>query len=117
MDKSSALTALSALSQETRLDVFQLLVATGPEPMPAGDIASRLDVLPNTLSSHLAILHRAGLVRAERSGRVIRYAADYDGMRDLMAFLMRDCCGGRPEICAPLVEIAEHANTCVGAAP
>ncbi len=105
MEKQNALTALAALSQETRLDVFRLLVTQGPDPLPAGDIAARLDVLPNTLSTHLGILTRAGLVRSERDGRMVRYAADHDGMRALMAFLMHDCCDGRPEICAPFADV------------
>ena len=112
MDQKSALAALRALSQQTRLSVFQLLVAAGHEGVAAGDIASRLDVRANTLSTHLKLLTHAGLVRPSRSGRIIRYAADFDHMRDLMAFLIRDCRAGKPEICAPLVEIVESCADC-----
>lgn len=104
MDKKSALDAFGALSQETRLDVFRLLVSKGPVGMHAGSIAAELDVRQNTLSTHLAILTRAGLVRNEREGRSVRYFADLDGMRALLAFLMADCCGGKPARCASLLE-------------
>ncbi len=104
MDKTLALDALSALAQETRLDVFRLLVMAGPKGLYAGEIAERLDVRQNTMSTNLGVLARAGRVRGEREGRSIRYVADLDGMRRLLAFLMEDCCGGRPETCQPLLE-------------
>lgn len=104
MDKTLALEALSALSQETRLDVFRLLVNAGPGGLYAGEIAERLGVRQNTMSTNLAVLARAGLVRSEREGRSIRYVAELDGMRRLLAFLMEDCCGGRPDACRPLLE-------------
>jgi ArsR family transcriptional regulator, arsenate/arsenite/antimonite-responsive transcriptional repressor len=98
MDKSSALVALAALGQETRLDVFRLLVRAGAEGLPAGEIAARLGAVQNTLSAHLKILDHAGLVTAERQGRSILYRADFTGVRDLLAFLMEDCCAGSPVI-------------------
>jgi DNA-binding transcriptional ArsR family regulator len=101
-----AVDALSALAHASRLAVFRLLVRAGPEGLPAGEIAREVGALPNTLSTHLAILDRAGLIRARRAGRSLIYSADYDGMRALLGFLMADCCAGRPEICAPLAEIA-----------
>ncbi|MCB1424981.1 MAG: metalloregulator ArsR/SmtB family transcription factor [Zhengella sp.] len=104
MDKSDALSALSALSQDMRLDVFRLLVKSGSDGLSAGDIARHLDALPNTLSTNLKVLAQAGLVRAERHGRTIVYRADFTGMRDLLAFLMEDCCNGAPELCAPVIE-------------
>ncbi len=104
MDKYAVLEALSALSQETRLDVFRLLVRAGPVGLCAGEIAERLGVVQNTMSTNLQVLHRAGLVRSAREGRSIRYFADLDGMGDLLGFLMKDCCGGRPEICQPLLD-------------
>ena len=107
MDKNSALAALSALGQDVRLDVFRLLVKAGGEGMLAGEIGQALDVRQNTLSANLAILLNAGLVCNRREGRAIRYFADMEGMRDLLAFLMEDCCGGRPELCQPVIrEIA-----------
>lgn len=104
MDKSIAIEALHALAQETRLDVFRLLVKQGADGMAAGDIAEALGVRQNTMSANLAVLARAGMVRSEREGRVIRYFADFDGMRGLLAFLMEDCCGGNPELCKPVLD-------------
>lgn len=104
MDRLFALNALSALSQETRLDVFRLLVRLGPAGLCAGEIAENLGVRQNTMSVNLAVLARAGLIRSEREGRSIRYFADLDGMRRLLGFLMEDCCGGRPESCRLLLE-------------
>ncbi len=98
-----ALLALTALAQPTRLDAFRLLVAQAPAGLPAGEIARRLAVPHNTMSTHLGILARAGLIAAERRSRLIVYRAQLDAMRALTGFLVRDCCGGRPEICAPLI--------------
>ncbi len=98
-----ALDALAALSQQTRLEAFRLLVRHEPAGLPAGDIARLLDVPPNTLSTHLGILGRAGLVLSERQGRVIIQRADIDGLRALMLFLAKDCCEGRAELCEPLL--------------
>lgn len=104
MDKKETLLALSALGQETRLDVFRLLVNAGPEGMLAGEIAEKLEVRQNTMSTNLSILHQAGLVKNSREGRAIRYFADMDGMRGMLAFLMEDCCGGQPELCEPVID-------------
>ena len=98
-----AVDALAALAHETRLSVFRMLVVAGPEGMIAGSIAERIAVPPSTMSHHLASLERAGLVHSERQSRQIRYRADYAGMRRLLSFLMQDCCGGAPEMCADLV--------------
>ncbi len=78
--------------------------------MPAGAIARQLDVPPNTLSANLNVLFHAGLVRSRRQGRSIIYTAEYDRMRDLLGFLVEDCCGGSPEICAPLGEVLRKAD-------
>jgi DNA-binding transcriptional ArsR family regulator len=104
MKKAQALEAFGALSQETRLDIFRRLIREFPDPMAAGDLAKELDVPPSTLSTHLGILSRAGLVKAERQGRTILYAADTEGTRQLLAFLINDCCRGQPEICKPLIQ-------------
>jgi DNA-binding transcriptional ArsR family regulator len=104
MDESSAIEALAALAQPTRLAVFRQLAAAYPGEVPAGDIARQCDVPHNTMSSHLAILTRAGLTTAQRDGRVIRYRASLDRLRDLVAFLAHDCCDGRPELCLPLAD-------------
>ena len=104
MDKKSALAALSALGQDTRLEVFRLLVRAGGEGVPAGEIASRLGTVQNTMSAHLKVLDHAGLIRAERDGRIVRYVADMTGFRDLLAYLMEDCCNGTPELCRPVIQ-------------
>lgn len=104
MDMNSSLLAFEALSQSTRLAVFRLLVKSGQEGMLAGEIASALDVLQNTMSANLAVLLRSGLIRNERQGRTIRYFADMSTMCALLVFLMEDCCGGRPEICQPVID-------------
>ena len=109
MEKTKALDALSALSQETRLDVYRLLVQAAPEGMAAGAIAAKLGVVPNTMSTHLGILAGAGLIAAKREGRVIRYTADMGGMKELLTYLMRDCCQGNPDICAPVIETITNA--------
>lgn len=99
-----AVAAFGALGQETRLRVFRHLVQAGANGSPAGKIADQLGVLPNTLSTHLALLADAGLIRRQRDGRSIRYAADYAGIRRLLGYLMEDCCGGRPELCRPVID-------------
>ncbi len=108
MDKKSALAALSALGQDTRLEVFRLLVTAGEDGVPAGEVASRLGAVQNTMSAHLKVLDHAGLVRSTRDGRTVRYVADMTGFRDLLAYLMEDCCNGSPELCRPVI----NAVTC-----
>ncbi|HVN02010.1 MAG TPA: metalloregulator ArsR/SmtB family transcription factor [Caulobacteraceae bacterium] len=112
MDSPDAVVALSALAHPARLEVFRLLVRAGPEGMAAGEIARAMGSLPNTLSTNLNVLAGADLVSSRREGRSIIYAAGYDRMRELLAFLVEDCCGGKPEICAPLAAIAERAACC-----
>jgi DNA-binding transcriptional ArsR family regulator len=109
MKKTLALEAFGALSQETRLDIFRRLIREVPEPMAAGDLAKDLGVPPSTLSTHLAILSRAGLVKSERQGRTILYAADTEGARALLTYLIKVCCRGQPEICKPLLDAATAA--------
>ena len=104
MESTSTILVLAALAQSTRLDVFRLLAKHEPDGLAAGDIAKALAVPQNTMSSHLAILSRAGLVTAQRFSRSIVYRADLDAFRAVMLFMVRDCCEGRPEICAPLIE-------------
>ena len=104
MESEAAILALAALAQSTRLDVFRLLVKREPEGMAAGDIAKALAVPQNTMSAHLAILSRAGLVAGQRSSRSIIYRADLRRFQAVMLFMLQDCCDGRPEICAPLLE-------------
>jgi DNA-binding transcriptional ArsR family regulator len=104
METMQAVTAFAALAQATRLAALRLLVQAGPSGLPAGEIAARLDVPPSTLSFHLKELDRAGLVRSWRVQRQIRYAAHYEGLRRLLAFLTEDCCNGHPEICGGLMQ-------------
>ena len=107
MQLPDAVDALSALAHGHRLAVFRLLVRAGAEGLAAGEIAREIGILPNTLSTHLTILGHAGLIRSRRQGRSVIYSADYDGMRDLLGFLVDDCCAGHPEICALLADVAQ----------
>jgi DNA-binding transcriptional ArsR family regulator len=112
MEPQSAVSGLSALAHPGRLEVFRLLVRAGPGGMAAGEIARATGSLANTLSTNLNVLAGAGLVSSRREGRSIIYAAGYDRMGELLAFLVEDCCGGKAEICAPLAAIAERAACC-----
>jgi ArsR family transcriptional regulator len=102
MDIKTALDAFEALSQETRLAALRLLVRAGPGGMPAGEIAGALACRQNTMSAHLKILHSATLVDSRREGRSIIYSANYGTVRELILFLMEDCCAGSAEICGPI---------------
>ncbi len=106
-------TRLSALAHEGRLTIFRLLVRAGPTGLAAGDIARQLEILPNTLSANLNVLSHAGLLASHRQGRSIIYAADFGAMRDLIGFLVEDCCDGAPEICAPLGDVLARVACCV----
>jgi len=110
VENSLAISALGALAQGTRLDTFRVLVRHEPDGLAAGDIARQLNVPQNTMSAHLGILARAGLVHSERHSRSIIYRADLDGLRALTLFLVKDCCAGSPELCAPL--LAELTPCC-----
>ena len=112
MDESIALDTLAALAQSTRLAVFRLLVSHEPHGLPAGDVAAALDVPQNTLSAHLAVLARAGLVEGERQGRSIVYRARLDALRALMVYLARDCCSAHPELSQPLLAELACSTDC-----
>lgn len=101
MESSTCLTALAALGQDTRLALFRLLVRAEPEGMLAGEIAAALGLKANTASVNLAILCAAGLAGRVREGRGIRYRADLAAMAALLGYLTEECCGGRPDLCAP----------------
>ena len=107
MKKSGVVTALGALAQETRLDIFRLLVQRGPDGMPAGEISQRLAQPSPTLSFHLNQLRFAGLVTSRRESRSIIYSANFKAMTDLLGYLTENCCGGRSGLCAP-----DAAPTC-----
>jgi ArsR family transcriptional regulator, arsenate/arsenite/antimonite-responsive transcriptional repressor len=102
MEIEQVILALAALAQSTRLGVFRLLVKHEPDGLAAGDIARAFAVPQNTMSAHLAILARAGLVMSERKSRSIVYRADLQAFQDLTSFMVEDCCGGRAELCAPV---------------
>ena len=110
MDDTEVIAALAALAQSTRLQTFRLLVAREPAGVPAGELARLIEVPQNTMSAHLAILTRAKLIVGERRSRSIIYRANLDAFREAMVFLVKDCCGGRPDLCAPL--IADLAPCC-----
>lgn len=106
MEIQTAVANLSALAHEGRLAIFRLLVTAGPEGVAAGDIARHVQSPPSTATANLHILAQAGLIASRREGRSIRYSANFGVMTDLLGFLMADCCGGRPEICAPLAGLS-----------
>lgn len=103
MDEEQVILALAALAQPTRLNAFKALGAREPDGVPAGELAKICGVPQNTMSSHLAILLRAELVSAHRQSRSIIYRADLDRFRAMTLHLVQDCCGGRPEVCAPII--------------
>jgi len=109
MDTSQALEAFSALSHETRLTVFKLLIKEGEQGLSAGVIAKQLKVQPSTLTAHLHILKRASLIQSTRQQQKIVYSANLQGTRKLLRFLTRECCHGHPEICA---ELSDSAKVC-----
>ncbi len=104
METIAAVKALGALAQESRLRAFRRLIRSGDDGMAAGDIARALEIPHNTLSSHLSILANAGLIRSRRESRSIIYSVDFDGIRELLSFLMEDCCQGNPDVCLPVLE-------------
>lgn len=103
MDKLIAITVFAALAQPTRLEVFRILMQHEPDGLPAGEIAGKLRLRHNTLSTHLGILARAGLVESERQSRSIIYRASLPTLRGVITFLVKDCCGGRSELCGSLI--------------
>lgn len=103
MESETAILAFAALAQPTRLEAFRLLVRHEPDGLAAGDIAQHLAVPANTMSAHLGVLARAGLITSQRHSRSIIYRADVAQVRSLILFLLKDCCQGRAELCAPLL--------------
>jgi ArsR family transcriptional regulator len=103
MKNADAVASLGALAQDSRLEVFRLLVQAGPEGLAAGDVASKLKLAPNTLTFHFDRLRLAGLVTVRREGRSMIYAARFETMNELLGYLTDNCCKGAPETCAPAV--------------
>lgn len=110
METENAILALAALAQPTRLDAFRLLVRQEPGGMAAGDIADALAVPANTMSAHLGVLSRAGLITSKRMSRSIIYRADLSRISEIILFLLKDCCEGRADLCQPL--LAQLAPCC-----
>ena len=106
IEEPQALDAFGALSQETRLRMVRALVEAGPGGMSAGAVSDAVEASSSSASFHLAHLERAGLVRSRRESRSIIYSANFEGLSGLVEFLMRDCCGGRPEVCGPASIVA-----------
>lgn len=103
METSKVIASFAALSQQTRLDAFRLLVRHEPEGLAAGEIARQLGVPHNTMSAHLSVLARTGLAVSQRQSRSIIYRANLDHMEQTIQFLVRDCCADHPEVCEPLM--------------
>ncbi len=112
MDTNTAVTSLAALAQPHRLALFRHLVQIGPDGAFAGDLAAHLAIPANTLSFHLKALQHAGMIQPEPQGRNIRYRANFEAMRGLVAYLTENCCGGDDALCAPLDDPAKAAGCC-----
>ncbi|WP_186415225.1 helix-turn-helix transcriptional regulator [Pannonibacter sp. P2PFMT1] len=114
MDELETIAALAALAQATRLQAFRALVQAEPDGIAAGDLAQRLGVPQNTLSAHLTVLSQAGLVTGLRQGRSIVYHANPEQLRQMMLYLLKDCCGGKASLCEPLIAelTGSYTDTC-----
>lgn len=111
MDQTSAIDVFAALAQPTRISVFRLLVKVGPKGLPALEISRRLDVVPSTLSGHLSVLKRSSILTATRHQREIHYAANLAAVRELIQFLLSDCCGGKIDNCANILSLLDVRRT------
>lgn len=109
MNQENAIEAFGALAQTSRMAIFRLLVRAGPEGIQVGEISRKLDILPSTLSGHLAVLKRAGLLKATRHQREIHYAANLAVVNDLVGFLLADCCDGRMDNCSEIISLLQSA--------
>ena len=107
MKIKDAVTKLTSLAQESRLETFRLLAKAGPEGMAAGEIAQHLEVPPATMSFHLNQLRNAGLIESRRESRSIIYALRTEEIRELLGFITDECCGGNPELCMPVVDLSQ----------
>lgn len=115
MDNIETIAVLAALAQTTRLEAFRLLVEREPSGLPVGEIAQLLSAPQNTVSAHLAILARAKLVTSERHSRSIIYRANIEQLQQSLLYLVKDCCGGRTEVCSPLIKAL--SSSCKPKAP
>ena len=105
MEQETAIEAFAALAQSSRMTIYRLLVQAGPDGFQAGEIARRLGIVPSTLSGHMAILKRAGLVKSKRHQREIHYSADLGAMNELVGFMLADCCSGQVENCSEILTL------------
>lgn len=105
MDQEFAIENFSALAQDSRLAIFRLLVSKEPQGLPVGEISHQLNILPSTLSGHLGILKRAGLLKSTRHQREIHYAANLEHMGELIRFMLKDCCNGQVENCGEIISL------------
>ncbi len=105
MDQERAIESFAALAQESRLEVFRLLIREQPNGLPVGEISRKLDILPSTLSGHLGVLKRTGLLKSTRHQREIHYAASLDTMGDLIRFMLEDCCAGQVNNCEQILAL------------
>lgn len=105
MEMETAIDALASLAQESRMTIFRLLVREEPHGLSVGDISRRLDIVTSTLSGHLSVLKRSGLVTSTRHSTEIHYAANLDAMGDLVRFMLEDCCNGKVENCSDIARI------------
>jgi ArsR family transcriptional regulator len=109
MDQTKAIDAFSALAQETRMAIYRMLVQKMPNGLRVGEISQRLDIVPSTLSGHLAVLKRAGLLKSTRHQREIHYSADLGTMNKLVSFMLQDCCNGQVENCGEILMLLDRA--------
>jgi DNA-binding transcriptional ArsR family regulator len=112
MNNSNAIAGLAALAHEHRLAVFRMLVKAGRDGMAAGEIAAEIGLPASSLSFHLAHLTRAALLTQRRESRSLIYSVDFDAMNELLAYLVEDCCQGRPEVCTPMADAVARAACC-----
>ena len=108
MEQETAIQAFAALAQESRMEIYRLLVRKEPQGLPVGEISRQLDIVPSTLSGHLAVLKRAGLLKSTRHQREIHYAANLDAMGNLVRFMLEDCCSGQVENCTQIVSLLKQ---------
>lgn len=105
MNQERAIEAFTAIAQESRLAIYRLLVKEAPQGLPVGEISRRLEIVPSTLSGHLGILKRTGLLKSTRRQREIHYAANLEIMGDLIRYMLEDCCDGKVENCGEIVSL------------
>ncbi len=111
MNQTDAIDAFGALAQDSRMSIFRLLVSATPNALPVGEISRALGIIPSTLSGHLAILKRAGLLSASRHQREIHYSANLDSVNRMVSFLLADCCNGQVGNCAQILTLLDETGT------